>query len=349
MADLWTNPDYGTYGEEALDELAHQPALESTCLPIEIESLQINPTASISGLLDKMSGAGGQARALGRTVASWERMVRDPQMHILLALSTPVIAQGLREELVFAAEHGYVDCIILSAEDLFADLYEALGYTQYVLQEGFEDPVPAHEGHEAAVACFTTFEGTLEPGVCVNSSDLWQRFGTYLRTHAPRKGLLQAAAASNVRLFTPDLGASTFGSALHSRRSRGRELHVPLDRTQEVSGLAPELARASRLGIIQAGTGLVDALISQAYKEATSRAEQHHHLWPASRLAYPIPRCMQISTEALSASADLILPIALSALAQRVPVRQRAKVAALSATKVRKTESGRPSQEDWRL
>ena len=328
-------PDYGTYGEEASNRLAHQPALDSSSPLIEIEPLQINPTASISGLLDKMSSAGGQARALGRAVASWERMVRDPQMQILLALSTPVIAQGLREELVFAAEHAYVDCIVLSAEDLFADLYAALGYTQYVLQEGFEDPAPVREGQEAAVACFTTFESTLEPDVCVTSSDLWLRFGTYLRTHAPRKGLLQAAAASNVQLFTPDLDASTFGSVLHSRRRRGRELHVPLECTQEVSGLAKQLGHASRLGIIQAGTGIADALISQAYEEAISRAGTAPSLVASISLGVPHPTMRADQHEALSASADLILPIALSALAQRVPIRQRTNVAAVSATQGR--------------
>ena len=252
----------------------------------------------------------------------------------MLALSTPVIAQGLREELVFAAEHGYVDYIILSAEDLFADLYEALGYTQYVPQEGFEALVPTHEGHEVA-AYFTMFVRTLEADGSVNSSDLWQRFGTYLRTHAPRKGLLQAAAASNVWLFTPDLGASTFGSVLHSRRSRGRELHTLLDRTQEVSGLAQELARAPRLGIIQAGTGIADALIGQALEEVTSRAEITPTLVASISLGVPHPTVHADQLEAVSASADLILPIALSALAQRVPFRQRTKVADLSATKVR--------------
>ena len=39
-----------------------------------------------------------------------------------------MIADGLREQLVYAVEHRYVDVVVASADDLFADLYESLGH-----------------------------------------------------------------------------------------------------------------------------------------------------------------------------------------------------------------------------
>ena len=41
------------------------------------DPIQINPTASISGLLDKMSGLGSEGNKLATALNLWERMVRD--------------------------------------------------------------------------------------------------------------------------------------------------------------------------------------------------------------------------------------------------------------------------------
>src|SRR5215813_12264498 len=93
-----------------------------------IEALHVNPTASISGLLDKMAAMGGQGRTLGRGLALWEKFVRDVDTTIAFALPSPVLAAGLREVLAYAVEHRFVDLVVTSTANLYADLYEALGH-----------------------------------------------------------------------------------------------------------------------------------------------------------------------------------------------------------------------------
>ena len=96
---LWpqygVTPDIGTYGagnaaaDDACEPCARGGATvvaltgdqqaptdaNGTPLPAS-EPVLVNPTASMSGLLDKMAATGGQARALGLALAEWERLVR---------------------------------------------------------------------------------------------------------------------------------------------------------------------------------------------------------------------------------------------------------------------------------
>src|SRR6185437_10624395 len=142
---LWpqygVTPDIGSYGSATTDDACEPCArggatvvaltgnqdaptdANGTPLPAS-EPVLVNPTASMSGLLDKMAATGGQARALGLALTEWERLVRAEKTTIALTLSAPVIAEGMRELLVYAVERVYVDCILASSENLLADLYE---------------------------------------------------------------------------------------------------------------------------------------------------------------------------------------------------------------------------------
>jgi S-adenosylmethionine decarboxylase len=339
---LWpqygVTPDYGTYGAAAGETADCEPcarggatvmplthtgaaplAADGRALPAS-EPAQVNPTASISGLLDKLGYAGGHARSLGRGVAIWERLARDSQTTIALALSTPVIADGLREMLVYAAEHRYVDTVVASADDLFADLYESLGYAHFAGSQ--DEMIATEEGHQAALAFFMEFLNTVEPGTCTSSNDLWRLLGAYLPAHAPRKGLLQAAATADVALFTPDLNTSVFGGALLTARSRG----LALDSANDVIALARLLGRAPRLGIIRAGAGLADALVGQARDVAAALGIVAPTLSGSVSLNSARALAQDDRGEhhvAIAAGADLVLPLALTALAQRLPGGRR--------------------------
>src|SRR6185312_2969293 len=106
---LWpqygVTPDIGTYGsatDDACEPCARGGATvvaltgdqdaptdaNGTPLPAS-EPVLVNPTASMSGLLDKMAATGGQGRALGLALAEWERLVRAEQATIALTLSAP--------------------------------------------------------------------------------------------------------------------------------------------------------------------------------------------------------------------------------------------------------------------
>ena len=321
-------PDYGTYGDETshaggvragatvtpLGERAI--ALADSQLLQATEPVQVNPTASISGLLDKMAAIGGQGRALGRALSVWERLVRDADTTIALTLAAPILAEGLRELLVYAVEHRYVDVIVASADDLFADLYESLGYAHY---EGEAGPVATDEGRERTRAVFAEFLAGLEPGEALAGGELWQRLGAMLPTRVPRKGLLQSAAACGVRIVTPDLGTSAFGGPVLAALARGASL--TLDVTADVVALARLLAEKPRLGVVRCGEGAADALVAQARDLAPALSIAQTTL--SASVTFGSRRTLGAAGGehhvAVASDATLTLPLVVTGLAQRVP------------------------------
>jgi S-adenosylmethionine decarboxylase len=326
-------PDYGSYGEAA--EAACEPCVRGGAAVVSLaerheaplgadgralpasEPVQVNPTASVSGLLDKMAATGGQGRALGGALAEWERLVRDDGATIALALSEPMIAEGLRETLVYVLERRYADVLMMRADDLFADLYEALGYTHFAGGEGM---AAVAEGHERARNLFAQFLAEADISALTSASDVWRRLGEYLPTRVPRQGVLQAAARQGVRIFTADLGTSTFGSLLLTARARG--MAVSLDSANDVITLARTLNERPRLGILRIGEGAADALLAQARGVADTLG------LGAPRLAGYATLGAARSTadggaHVAAAAASLTLPLLVTGLAQRCPQMRR--------------------------
>lgn len=356
---LWpqygVTPDYGTYGDGASAEtgvgagaaamsladrsvaMADGRALYAT------EPVQVNPTASISGLLDKMMAIGGQGRAFGRALSIWERLVRDADTTIALTLTAPIVAAGMRELLVYAVEHRYVDVIVASADELFADLYEAIGFAHY--DDGENGSIATEEGRERTRAFFAEFLAGLEPGAAgiaptVTGGELWRRLGAALPTRVPRKGLLQAAADAGVRIVTPDLGTSAFGSAVLAARARGTGLS--LDVTEDVVALARLLAERPRLGVVRCEVGAADALVAQARDLAAALGLAQTTLSASVTFGSRRPMGTGEHHVAVATDATLALPLVVTGLAQRVP-GVRAVTVAGAASDAEASET--PAQE----
>jgi S-adenosylmethionine decarboxylase len=326
---LWpqygVTPDIGTYGAAAAadcDDCAREGA---TILPLHtagaatIQPVQVNPTASISGLLDKLATSGGQGRALGRALAQWEKLAHDADATIALTLSAPVIADGLRELLVYVVEHRYADVVVATADDLFADLYESLGHAHVASEDG---ATMTAEGMEAALTFFARFLDELHTGALTAGADLWRALGEALPAAAPRKGLLQAAAAAGVRIFATGLSAGPFASAVLAARARG--LALPLDPSDDVLALARLLAEAPRLGVVRAGIGSADALLAQARASADLLELAPTTLVGSVTLGSARTCAEGAGHVAVRADAALALPLLLTGLAQRVPGYRRA-------------------------
>ncbi len=270
----------------------------------------VNPTASVSGLLDKLMAGAGDGRALGKALATWERLVRADDATIALTLAKPVIAAGLRETLVYAVEHRYVDVIVASADDLFADLYESLGYAHYADDAGV---IASDEGRAATLAFVRDFLGKVDASRLTTGAGLWKALGEALPSVAPRKGLLQAAATFGVAIFTPDLSASAIGAALLAAREQGAS--VSLDASGDLAGLARILGARASLGVLRVGAGLEDSLLLQAREAAVALGGARPALLGDVTLgAAPLAQGVSVA-----ADASLTAPLLVMGLAQRVP------------------------------
>ncbi len=331
---LWpqygVTPDAGSYGANALGPtgddcetcarggatvMALGHVGETVTLPdgrtlTATEPPLVNPTASISGLLDKLTAGAGQGRALGRALAAWERLARASDTTIALTLADPVIAAGLRETLVYAVEHRYVDVIVASADDLFADLYESLGEAHYADDAGV---IASDAGRAHALAFLDEFLARADASRITTTPALWQALGERLQSSAPRKGLLQAAATFGVPIFTPDISASVVGAAL--LRARAQSSSLSLDASADLADLAQLLGARASLGVIRIGAGLADSLLFQARDAAASLGAQR----PALAESVTIGATAPGQGVAVATDASLAAPLLVTGLAQRIP------------------------------
>ena len=319
-------PDVGTYGQGAsgpaelpagtrmiaLEESLRTP-LDRVGQPLPAtEPVQVNPTASISGLLDKMGGLGSRGRALSRAAAEWERLARDPECALWLTLSTQVIGEGLRDLLVYLVEQRFVDGIVLTGEDVFADVYEALGYRHY--ENG--TCITLAETDRADTVAFLARcanELALDEGHAVtNGHEFLRALGEMLPTRAPRKGLLQAAAAAGVHVYAPDLLGSQVGTALRDARALGAT--PVLDSLGDADALASDLRSLPRVGVIAVGNGLCQRHLQLAC-EASGQAER---LAGCVVLGEDIAPTSE-GVVSVAVAPSLVLPLLATALAQRIP------------------------------
>jgi S-adenosylmethionine decarboxylase len=280
------------------------------------EPIQLNPTASISGLLDKLRETGLGGRAVGRALDEWERLARDPDCQVVLALSMPLVVAGLRDLLAAAIERRYVDVVIMTGEDVFADVHAALS-GRHIRDDG--EPA-ANLGHDQTLTFLADSAATLAK----TDQDLagWEflrALGGELAARAPRMGVLQAAYAAGVPLFAPDLVASPCGTALIW--ARRRPAAPRLDLLADLAALADRLSESPRHGVIAAGRGVATSALAQACAVAGPAA---------SHSAGGI--CLDSARDAVALGADivvvesppgLVLPLLLTGLAQRLPGKTR--------------------------
>src|SRR5262249_29443256 len=101
----------------------------------------------------------------------------------------------------------------------------------------------------------------------------------------------------------------------------------------DVKALAEALSRMPRLGVVRSGSGTADALLGQARAVAASVTETSPLLSASVSLGTSRPLSSGERHVALAAGADLILPIVVTALAQRVPGQQRTASAMAASRK----------------
>ena len=141
--------------------------------------------------------------------------------------------------------------------------------------------------------------------------------GQSLPALAPRKGLLQAAAASGVVVIAPDLATSVFGAAAFTARSAG--VALSLDPTSDLMALTERLAARPRLTIIRTGDGASDTLLGRARDVASALGETSPTL--TSSVSLGTTSVLAVGDHHVATSLDPVigLPLLVTGLAQRVP------------------------------
>jgi deoxyhypusine synthase len=102
--------------------------LKKSVIPVDVTR-----GGNLGDLLEQFQSTSIQARNLGRCLEVWENALRDRKRPtILLGLSGPLIAAGLRKVLRDLVDWGVVDVVVSTGAVLYQDLYQSIGGRHWI-------------------------------------------------------------------------------------------------------------------------------------------------------------------------------------------------------------------------
>ena len=182
--------------------------------------IQVDRDRSITGLLEKMEGAGSGARSLAEAHRIWLDALGD-NTTIYVAAHGNLITGGMRRLLSYVIKNRFVDVLIVSGEMLFHDLHETLGRSHYQAHSSMSDDeleasaierdgdVLANlDEYREADEWISGFSAQLEPNRAYSVREFLHFLGRELAEIATEDGVITAAYKNRVPIFCPDIGNS---------------------------------------------------------------------------------------------------------------------------------------------
>src|SRR6267378_2104843 len=248
--------------------------------------VQIDRDRSVAGVLQKMEGAGFQARALADAHNLWLEMLEDNST-VLMGLSGALVAAGMRRLISYLIKNHFVDVVVSTGANLFHDLHETLGRYHYQgatgmtdeeLQEAqvgrFYDTLASEHEYREADEWVGNFANTVDHSRPYSTREFLHLLGRELAEIATEDGILTSAYKAKVPVFCPGVADSAIAVGIASARFEKKNSFV-FDLVQDVLDIANITARARLTGVINLGGGTSKSFIQQT--ELSSFILKNHH------------------------------------------------------------------------
>lgn len=182
--------------------------------------VQVDRDRSITGLLEKMEGAGMGARALAEAHRIWLDALGD-NTTIYIAANGNLIPAGMRRLLSYVIKNRFVDVLVISGEMLFHDLHETLGRNHYQAHPSMDDNelessaitrmgdvLGNADEYREADEWIGGFANQLEQSRPYSIREFMHLLGRELAEIASEDGVITSAYKARVPIFCPDIGNS---------------------------------------------------------------------------------------------------------------------------------------------
>ena len=243
-----------------------RPTTRRALLKQSVAPVDVRKTRSVGELLSAFQGTSIQARNLGRCLSVWENALTDPRRPtILIGLSGPLIAAGLRRVNRDMIDWGLVDVVVSTGAVLYQDIYQTVGGKHWIgtpsaddvelrrlyldrIYDTYVDELKFEETDRAIGRITEDF-----PPRPASSRE----FLGFLGSRIPDPESIHATAARRgVPVFSPALIDSSIGIGLtlHYQRNRGKPRFI-LDAVRDNYELVQVLARSPRTAVVYIGGG----------------------------------------------------------------------------------------------
>jgi len=241
--------------------------------------MKLNSNMTVNELVQQFGNAGcfGAGR-LSTACDIFERMTRDEECTIFLAIAGAVVPAGLRTVIADLARKKLVDVIVSTGANMFHDLIEALGGHHYKGHWHVDDSilygyhiyriynafVPEEDFVKTDMAMTDMFDEIAKKskGQALSSREFTREIGSRLKDS---KSILRAAYEANVPIFLPAIRDSEFGVVYRfHRKRRFQEELLRIDAFKEVLEIVDIAEQSPRLGMVVIGGGVPRNTIQHA-------------------------------------------------------------------------------------
>jgi deoxyhypusine synthase len=240
---------------------ARRKLLRRSIKPIDVATIR-----GLGSLLEAFQDTSIQARNLGRCLSVWENALNDPKRPtILIGLSGPLIAAGLRKVIRDLIDWGLVDVVVSTGAVLYQDIYQTIGGQHWVgtpsaddvklrelyldrIYDTYVDELKFEETDRAIGRITERF-----PAPPASSREFLEFLG---REFNDSESIVATAARRGIPVFSPALIDSSIGIGLtlHYQKHRGRPRFM-LDAVRDNYELVQILAHSERTAVIYIGGG----------------------------------------------------------------------------------------------
>lgn len=254
-----------------MEKVSRKSLLSRPVIPVDVEK-----PIYVHKLVESFKNASIQARNIGLAAEVYENMLTDPDRPtIILGISGPLIAAGLRKVLRDLVHHGLVDVVVSTGAILYQDIYQARGYMHYMGSPGADDAVLRDLAIDRIYDTYVDelkFEetdrfiadviGSMPPGA-YSSREVMEKIASRLNDSG---SFVQTAFRKGVPMFSPALNDSSIGiglTLLHFRQ-KGKEERFILDSIKDNYELVQIILKSRKTGVIYVGGGTPKNWINDA-------------------------------------------------------------------------------------
>jgi len=237
----------------------------------KVEPIELKTEMTVNELIEEFGKS--QSFGAGRVSTAcdvFERMVRDKNCTICLALAGAVVPAGLRAVIADLIRKRFIDVLVSTGANVFHDLIEALGGHHYVGHWSVDDFtlrkyhvfriydifVPEEDFVKADAKLVEIFDEVAEEsrGNTLSTNELIWKIGSRI---ADPKSIVRAAYDAKVPVFLPAIRDSEFNYVywLHSMRQPASQ-PLKIDSFKEVQEFVDIVERSVRLGMVVLGGGV---------------------------------------------------------------------------------------------
>ncbi len=222
---------------------------------------------SISRLLDEMANTGFQGRKLGELVQTWEKMIRDKDLTIILGYAGSLSTTGQWKIINWLMDNHYIDVLVGTGANFSEDIVEAMGFNYWKGSHMVDDVDLLKNdinryydvfGSEIDYMEMTELIGkfiveNLDQAHGYSSREFFKLFGDWL---GKRKinSIIATAAKNNIPVFCPAIVDSPYGDGGLIAKAKG--FNLVLDNMKDYIEFMSIGKKIKATGVIYIGGGV---------------------------------------------------------------------------------------------